>query len=175
MRAGDCRDDGHPQPVAALVAGPLAIGLLERFEQSADLARPDHRAAVGDGQAGTAAVLTAVVTWTWPSGTLCRTALSTRLATRLSARAGSPVTVAGPRLAATRTPRLVSIWLVAGHDPGGDLGEVERFPVPQAALAGGQREQRVDEAFLLFAEPEHLLAGGPQRFRARGGIGECHL
>src|SRR6185437_3096243 len=35
-----------------------------------------------------------VLTWTWPPGTLCRSALSTRFATRLSARLVSPVTAA---------------------------------------------------------------------------------
>jgi len=69
----------------------------------------------------------------------------------------------------------VGVRLAARHHQGGDLGEVERLAVSQAGLAVGQREQRVDEAFLLLAELEQLLAGGPQRFRAGGGIGECHL
>ena len=54
MRAGDGRDDGHAEPVAAIVAGPVAVDLLEWLKQAADLARRDDGAAVGDGEPGTA-------------------------------------------------------------------------------------------------------------------------
>jgi len=40
----------------------------------------------------------------------------------------------------------------AGHDPGRYLGQVKGLPVPQPALAAGQREQRADKAFLLLSE-----------------------
>jgi coenzyme F420-reducing hydrogenase delta subunit len=63
----------------------------------------------------------------------------------------------------------------AVHDPSGYLGEVKGFPAPQPTLAARQCEQRVDEAFLLLSELKQLLAGCPQRFGARVGIGECHL
>ncbi|MFH8219253.1 hypothetical protein ACH4C2_10740 [Streptomyces sp. NPDC018057] len=51
--------------------------------------------------------------------------------------------------------------------PGGeysfdDLGEVERVPAGDAALAGGRREQRPDEPLLVLAEGECLLAGRAQ-------------
>ena len=41
----------------------------------------------------------------------------------------------------------------------GDRGQVERLPLLDAALAGGQGEQRVDQAFLLITQGQHLLAG----------------
>ena len=102
-------------------------------------------------------------------------ALSTRLATRLSARLVSPVTMAGCEAGLHAYAQAGGLVPAAGHDPGGHLGEVERFPAPRPALAAGQREQGVDQVFLLFAEPQQLLASCPQRFRARVGIGERHL
>src|SRR4029077_8640348 len=39
----------------------------------------------------------------------------------------------------------------------GDLGEIERRPLVDAALAAGQREQGRDEPFLLVAQRQHLL------------------
>jgi hypothetical protein len=41
----------------------------------------------------------------------------------------------------------------------GDLRQVERFPAFHPALAAGQGEHRLDEAFLLIAEHQQFLAG----------------
>ena len=105
---------------------------------------------------------------TWPPSRLCRMALSTRFATRLSARLGSPVAGAAVKRGVDADAPAVG-FLAAVHDRlPGDLGEIERLPLVDAALAAGQREQRVDEAFLLIAERQHLLAGRSQRLR--GGV-----
>ncbi len=67
-------------------------------------------------------------------------------------------------------------FLVAGQDDGpGDVGEVKGFPPLDSPFAACQCEQRLDEAFLLFAERQRVLAGGSQRLGGGVWIGECHL
>src|SRR5439155_1693696 len=57
----------------------------------------------------------------------------------------------------------------------GDVFQVERLGAGYAAFAARQREQRVDQLFLLFAEPQHLVAGGAQGGHAGLGVAERHL
>src|SRR3984957_14318711 len=157
-----------------MVAGPLAVELLERLKQTADLARWDDGAAIADGKPGATAVcpgddLDMAAGYVVPHGVVYQ------VGDQALGQGGVPGNDGRAEAGRHAHAPAAGVWLAAGHDPGGDLREIERLPVPQAALASGQREQRVDESFLLFPELEHLPAGGPQRFRARGGIGECHL
>ena len=48
-------------------------------------------------------------------------------------------------------------------------------PLVDAALAAGQREQCLDEPFLLVAQRQHLLAGRSQRLHGGVRIGERDL
>ena len=54
----------------------------------------------------------------------------------------------------------------------GDLGEVEGVPAGDAALAGGQGEQCLDEPFLVSAQGEGLLAGHAQGADVGVGVGK---
>src|SRR5437660_317394 len=54
----------------------------------------------------------------------------------------------------------------------GDFGEIERRPLVNPALAAGQREQRLDETFLLIAQRQQLLAGRSQRLHGGVRVGE---
>ncbi len=60
-------------------------------------------------------------------------------------------------------------------DLAGQLGQVERFPLLHAALAAGQGQQRLDQAFLLIAHDQGFLAGGAERRGGGIGIGQRHL
>ena len=53
-----------------------------------------------------------------------------------------------------------------------DSGEVEGVPAGDAALAGGQGEQCLDEPFLVSAECEGFLAGRAQGVDVGVGVGE---
>ncbi len=112
---------------------------------------------------------------TRPPVTLYRMALSTRFATRLSASLGSPAAAAADSAVLTSRPRRSAVLVARRDDVARDLGQVEGLPLLDAALAAGQREQRLDEAFLLVAQGQRLLAGRPQRRRAGVRVGERHL
>ena len=99
--------------------------------------------------------MVAVVISTRPPGTLCRSALSTRFATRLSTRRGSPAAGAGAERAVA--PRCLRSARVA-RTPRATTGQVERLPPLDALLAAGQGEQRLDRA-----------APAPRRARAPPG------
>ncbi len=58
---------------------------------------------------------------------------------------------------------------------GGDRGEVDGLVAAEAALAAGEREQGFDQAFLLLADGEQLLAGVPVGVDARVGVAEREL
>ena len=53
-----------------------------------------------------------------------------------------------------------------------DVGEVDGVPAGDAALAGGQGEQGVDEALLVSAKSEGLLAGRAEGVGIGVGVGE---
>ena len=57
----------------------------------------------------------------------------------------------------------------------GDRGEVDRFAIVEAALAAGEHEQRVDQAFLLLAGGEDLAEHRAQPLAAGVGVGERDL
>src|ERR1700722_3863804 len=57
----------------------------------------------------------------------------------------------------------------------GELSEVEGLPALYPALAAGQRQQRVDETFLLIAEISELLAGRTQVLGGSVGVGKRDL
>ena len=62
-----------------------------------------------------------------------------------------------------------------GRRGGGDGGEVDGLTAVEAALAAGEREQRFDQALLLLADGEQLLAGVPVGLDAGVGIAEREL
>jgi hypothetical protein len=55
-------------------------------------------------------------------------------------------------------PPLGLLVAVQDHVPA-DVGEIEGFPPFDSALAAGQGEQRLDEAFLLITPLQGRLAG----------------
>src|ERR1022692_367899 len=59
-----------------------------------------------------------------------------------------------------------------GEPSGADLGGVEGVPAGDAALAGGQGEQCLDEPLLVSAKGEGLLAGRAQGVGVGVGVGE---
>ena len=65
--------------------------------------------------------------------------------------------------------------LAAQEDVLGDAGEVQGFRLLKPALAAGQGEQRPDEALLLIAQLDQLLAGVTQRFHGRDRVGDRDL
>jgi hypothetical protein len=184
VRFGDGRDDREAQPAAAVLAGasPLAVELLKRLEQPGNLGRRDDGAAVHDRQAGTGggrlrtggagdsgADLDVAAALVVPDGVVHQVGDEALDERRVAGDDGGLQTC-------FHADALVSGGGQAcGDDPAGDPGEVERRGVLQSALAGGQGEQRVDEALGLTAEFQHLLAGGPQRLRARVRVGERDL
>ena len=87
-----------------------------------------------------------------------------RLATSRSTRRGSPV-VCG-RLEGRVEDE--SVVVCGRRGGGGDGGEVDGLAAVEAALAAGEREQRLDQAFLLLADGEQLLAGVPVGVDAGG-------
>ena len=60
-------------------------------------------------------------------------------------------------------------------DLSGDFGEIEGVPAVHPTLTAGQREQRLDEVFLLFTQHQELLAGRAERLRVGVWVGEGHL
>jgi hypothetical protein len=56
-----------------------------------------------------------------------------------------------------------------------ELAQVKSLPMLDAALAGCQREQSVDQLLLLAAEAERLFTGRSQSPGVRVGIGERDL
>src|SRR6266545_3725613 len=110
-----------------------------------------------------------------PPAALWRRALSTRFATKLSTRFGSPAARAVASVVSTWMPRCWASWrrarttfpAISARSKG------SRCSIP--LFAGCQGEQRLDEAFLLLAERQDVLAGGSQPLGGGVWIGECHL
>jgi hypothetical protein len=63
------------------------------------------------------------------------------------------------------------VLLETGYEVLRESGEIDRFPNLDALLAGGERQQGVDEAFLVAAERKRFFACGPERLRI--GVGVC--
>src|SRR5262249_38712241 len=57
----------------------------------------------------------------------------------------------------------------------GDRGEVDRLAAVKASLAAGKGEERLDQALLLLADGQELLAGVPVGVDAGLGIAEGEL
>ena len=68
-----------------------------------------------------------------------------------------------------------SVVVCGGRGGSGDGGEVDRLAAVEAALAAGEGEQRLDQAFLLLADGEQLLARVPVGVDAGVGIAESEL
>ena len=98
-----------------------------------------------------------------------------RLATRLSISLGSPAVTAGVRCSARSMPVRRRLVAAGGEHSCRRSSEVEGVPAGDAALAGGQGEQRFDEPFLVPAESEGLLAGRAQGVGVGVGVGEGDL
>ena len=69
----------------------------------------------------------------------------------------------------------VSLVLAVQQDVPGDVGEVQACWLVDAALAVGQSEQRGDQALLLVAELDQLLAGCPQGVHGGFWVGDRDL
>ena len=98
-------------------------------------------------------------------------ALLKRLATSRSTRRGFPTVCAGWSVRVERE----SAVICGGGGGRADRGEVDGLLAVEAALAAGEREQRFDQPFLLFADGEELLAGVPVGVDAGVGIAEREL
>jgi hypothetical protein len=57
----------------------------------------------------------------------------------------------------------------------GHQGQIERLSTVAAGLPSSEREQRLDEPFLLGAGGEHSLVRSPERLDGRGGVIGCDL
>ena len=152
-----------PSPCPPVWPDPLAAKLLEWLEQAASRSGGISVPVLLTDITARPAVLRRRDLDPAAAGTLCRSALSSRFATRLSASLGSPVAGAAASAASTgcrgaRLParRSVMTWPATSARSNGS----HRSTPP---LAAGQREQRRDQALLLIAQVQHLLAGGPQR------------
>ena len=66
----------------------------------------------------------------------------------------------------------LSLVTVLGEDGLGNLGEIKRLPLLDAALTGGQREEGLDEPLLVLAEGESFLADRPQGVGVGVRVGE---
>ena len=69
-------------------------------------------------------------------------------------------------------PSALGLMSTSGQDGLSDVSEIEWLPLFDAALAGGQGEQCLDESLLVFAEGEGLLAGRPQGVGVGVRVGE---
>ena len=69
-------------------------------------------------------------------------------------------------------PRSGCVVAAGGEHSCDDLGEVEGVPAGDAALAGRQGEECLDEPLLVSAESEGLLAGRAQGIGVGVGVGE---
>ena len=67
---------------------------------------------------------------------------------------------------------LCGLVAAGGEHVRDDVGEVEGVPAGDAALAGGQGEQCLDEPFLVSAQSERFLAGRAQGVGVGVGVGE---
>jgi hypothetical protein len=63
----------------------------------------------------------------------------------------------------------------AGQGRVSDLSEIEPLPALDAAFAGGQGEEGINQLFLLVAELKGLFAGRPERCGGGAGIGQRDL
>ena len=74
---------------------------------------------------------------------------------------------------------MASIWIprrsvvtVSGQNGAVIVSEIEWLPLFDAALAGGQGEEGLDESLLVLAEGEGFLAGRPQGVGVGVRVGE---
>jgi len=88
--AGDGADDGEAEPGPAGTAGSLGAESLERLEEAVHFAGGISVPVLLTDTVASPSVSVVEIS-TRPPSRLCRMALSTRFATRLSARLGSPV------------------------------------------------------------------------------------
>ena len=100
-----------------------------------------------------------------------RVALERRLATSRSMRSGLPVVRAG--LNATTRSNSLRLWARSACVR--DRCDVDRLVTREPALADGEIEERLDQALLLLAAGDYLLAHRAQRGRVRVRIGERQL
>lgn len=151
VHVGDGADDGQAQSVPAGVADSVGAEALERLEKPVHLTGWDDRSGVADRQGRLSFVrsrgdLHTAAVEVVPDGVVYQ----------VRDQVGCQLRVAGSRgcvqLGVDADAAALG-FLVAVHDRvPGDLGEVKRLPLLDPALAAGQREQSVDQAFLLIAQ-----------------------
>jgi hypothetical protein len=167
VRDGDGGDDREPEAVPPVALGPypLVAEPLERLEQPVKLARRYHRPAVGDPDHRTA---------------------GRRPGLDLGPPAGHVVPDRVPDQVRHQALRQPGITLGGGGaEPGVDLDvlgdrrgdgrQVEGLRPGDAAFAAGQREQRVDQLFLLPAELQDFVTGGAEGAGAGIRVTKRHL
>ena len=160
--ARDGAHDGEPEAVPAGLAGPPGAEPLERLEQPVDLGRRYHRPAVADPQRPPAR--RPPVSRSRPS----RRARCAGARFRPGSRPGFRPAGDRPRPAPGRSLASRSLRRCGPRSrPRRRRARSKGSGCGDAALAAGQREQRVDQLLLLLAELQHLVAGGAQRRRAR--------
>ena len=171
MRAGDRAGDRQAEPDAVCGVETL-VGTGERLEQGRDL--------LGGMLGPVLAISKTALSACWtvripiqPSGTLCRTAFSTRLATIRSSSTRSPLGGAGSSAASTSMSALIDRCMRGVERVLGGGGEVNRFMGCRAELAGGERQERLDGGFGPLdraVDPSRhrlQLLGRPRRLRER--------
>src|SRR6266496_3540233 len=172
--AGDGADDGQAKSVSVGVSDALAAELLEGLEKTLDLAWWDHGSGVLHRNACLSCgrcrrYLDPASGRVVAQGVVHQVRHQARDQVRVTCRRGCCERCVDVEASALG-------FLVAGQDDGpGDVGEVKGFPPLDSPFAACQCEQRLDEAFLLFAERQRVLAGGSQRLGGGVWIGECHL
>ena len=139
------------EPVAVGVAGTCAADPLEGPEESVDLGGRDRRAGVADRDASLAPDRVRG-DLDVPFGCV----VAQRVVDEVGHEPLDESGVAGGRCRAERgingDSAAFGLSSAAGDDGFGDLVEIDRLPLFGAVFAGRQREQRLDEAFLLVAE-----------------------
>lgn len=147
---GDGVHDGRPEAVSVGMPRSSGVEPREGLEGGGRPQQGDHGSGVLiENRAAPSAVAVAISIH--PPGRLYRMALSTRFATTISARRGSPVARAGERGVDLDSAAFGVLMSLFEH-MANEVCKVEGFPLADAALAAGQGQQRLDQPFLLLAE-----------------------
>jgi hypothetical protein len=168
----DGRDDRQAEAEAAAVQPGRPVKPAERLKQRLHAGGRHHRPAILHAQHGAARWLNAgldrhpATGLVVPQRVVHQVRYQTLRQPRVTRRGSGPQRRVDPD-----PPRAGQLSASRDHRAG-QRGEVEWLQLVDASFAAGQREQRVDEAFLLLAEEEHLRAGRAERLGAGVRVGD---
>jgi len=168
---GDGVDDGEAEAVAVGAAVTVGRQFLEGSEETLDLVVGDDWPAVGDRQARLRARGLSGDLYV-PAWMVVADGVVDEVGDEAFDQSPVPGRHCGREVFGEVDAFPCCLVVAGGEHSSDDLGEVEGVAAGDAALAGGQGEQCLDEPFLVFAKSESLLAGRAQGVGVGVGVRE---